>query len=268
MIMPNHRKLLIFLYLAIIIFISTQSQAAELISLNTRPGVSQTFIYIKSDKPSASIILFAGGHGNLKLSTSSGMPSIGLGKNNFLVRTRNKFANNDFAVAVVDAPSDKKGKEGMKEGFRNSKEHVIDIDKVIAYLREENNIPVWLIGTSRGTESATRVAISSAEKPDGLILTSSMTRPNKGGKSVTEMELYKIKIPTLIVAHLNDKCKQTPPDGAEAIKNSLLDAKRIEVKYFSGGEIPKSDPCKALSEHGFFGIEDDVINAIAKFIKN
>ncbi len=265
--MTYHRKLSIFLFCIIIIFISAQSQAAELISLDTRPGITQKFILIKPDKPVVSVILFAGGHGNLKLSAPFGIPSIDLGKTNFLVRTRDKFAKNDFVVAVVDAPSNKKGKKGMKGSFRNSKEHVIDIDKVIAYLREENKIPVWLVGTSRGTESATRVAISSAEKPDRLILTSSMSRPNRGGTSVTEMELHEIKIPTLIVAHRSDKCKHTPPDGAEEIKNSLSNAQRIEVKYFSGGKKPRSGPCKALSAHGFSGIEDDVVNAIANFIK-
>ncbi len=265
--MTYQTKLSILLFCIITFIISAQSQAAELISLETRPGVNQNFILIKSDKPTANVILFAGGHGNLKLTSLLGVPSMGWGKTNFVVRSRDKFAKHGFMVAVVDAPSDKKGKKGMRGGFRNSKKHVADIDKVIAYLRKENKAPVWLVGTSRGTESATRVAISSAEKPDGLILTSSMSRPNKGGMSVTDMELNKIKIPTLIVAHRDDKCRHTPPGGAEEIKNGLSNAQTIEVKYFSGGKRPKSGPCKPLSAHGFFGIEDDAVNTIAHFIK-
>jgi len=261
-------KLLIPLFCVITFIIAPQSKAAELISYETRPGVNQSFILIKSDKPIANVILFAGGHGNLQLISLLGSPSLRWGKTNFVVRTRDKFAAHGFTVAVVDAPSDKKRTKGMLGGFRNSKQHVADIDKVIDYLRKENDAPVWLVGTSRGTESATRVAISSAEKPDGLILTSSMSRPNKRGVPVTEMELNEIKIPTLIVAHRDDKCKHTPPEGAEEIKNKLSNANRKEVKYFSGGKSPRSDPCKALSAHGFYGIEDEVVNAISDFIKS
>lgn len=40
---------------------------------------------------------------------------------------------------------------------------------------------VQLIGTSRGTESATHIAINSQQRPDGLVLTSSMSKPNAKG---------------------------------------------------------------------------------------
>ena len=35
----------------------------------------------------------------------------------------------------------------------------------------------------------------------------------------------------------------------------------------SGGDPPKSDPCEAMSQHGFLGIEGQAVDAIAKFIK-
>jgi pimeloyl-ACP methyl ester carboxylesterase len=260
-------SLLIILSCFIGTFSPAQAHALELISLKTRPGETQTFILIKTDNPVASVILFVGGHGNLKLSSVSGIPDIGWGKNNFLVRTRNAFAEHGLMVAVVDAPSDKKGKKGMLGGFRNSEEHVTDIDAVIAYLRKEAPVPVWLVGTSRGTESAARVAISSHEKPDGLILTSSMTESNKGGSAVTELALSNIKIPTMIIAHREDMCRHTPSKGAEEIKRKLTSAPRIEVSYFTGGDTPRSDPCKALSAHGFLGIEDEVVKDIVHFIQ-
>ena len=143
--MHNLLSFLIILPCFIGMFFSAQSQAAELISLETRPGVTQKFILIKPEKSVASVVLFAGGHGNLKLSSFFGKPAIGWGKNNFLVRTRDEFAKHGFMVAVVDTPSDKKGGKGMLGGFRNSKEHVTDIDKVIAYLRKEVGVPIWIV---------------------------------------------------------------------------------------------------------------------------
>jgi len=60
----------------------------ELVTIPTRPRVTQSFLLLRpSDKPSASVILFAGGHGRLALSQHE----IGWGKTNFLVRNRKRF---------------------------------------------------------------------------------------------------------------------------------------------------------------------------------
>ena len=80
--------------------------SSELVSIQTPRGVKQAFILIKPDKPVASVILFAGGHGALGLKSAS---SMSWGAGNFLVRSRDKFAAHGFLVAVVDAPSDKSG---------------------------------------------------------------------------------------------------------------------------------------------------------------
>ena len=80
--------------------------AAEpaLVKLKTPRGAEQAFILIKPDKPpTASVILFAGGHGALQLKSAT---SMGWGAGNFLVRSRDNFVAQGFTVAVVDAPSD------------------------------------------------------------------------------------------------------------------------------------------------------------------
>lgn len=254
--------------LAILLLFSAPSvYSAELVTLKTRPGVEQKYILIKPEKPVASVVLFAGGKGALNLSSAFGFPAISWGENNFLVRTREAFAKQGFMVAVVDAPSDRQSKEGMLGGFRASKEHVVDIDHVIGDLRKRADVPVWLVGTSRGTESATNVAINSSQRPNGLVLTSSMSVSNSKGTAVTEMDLTRITIPVLLVAHTNDECPKTPPEGATEIAGMLTSSARVEVKMFSGGDEPISKPCKAKSYHGFLGIEDQVVEYIAGFIK-
>lgn len=246
---------------------SVSANAADLVQLKTRPEVEQSFILIKPDQPVASVILFAGGKGALNLSSFLGSPTINWGENNFLVRTRDLFAKQGFLVAVVDAPSDQQSQKGMLGGFRDSMDHVKDIDHVISYLRKQAAVPVWLIGTSRGTESATTVAISSQQQPDGLVLTSSMSKPNAKGTPVTRMDLGKITVPTLIVANSDDKCRYTPPQRAKKIAGMLTNSKKVEVKMFSGGDTPRSKPCQAMSYHGFLGIEDEVVTFISDFIK-
>lgn len=91
------------------------------------------------------------------------------------MRTRQGFAKHGLIVVTVDAPSARQGKKGMLGGFRSSQDHVRDTDAVIAELHELADVPIWLVGTSRGTEPVTNIAIASQQRPHGLVLTSSMT---------------------------------------------------------------------------------------------
>jgi pimeloyl-ACP methyl ester carboxylesterase len=237
-----------------------------LVSLKTRPLVFQSFLLIRPRNPVASIILFAGGAGTLGLKESHGTLLMNKYRYNFLMRTRNDFANYGFIVAAVDAPSDKIS-YGMYDGFRNSGKHFKDVEAVISFLKNEANVPVWLIGTSRGTESAAYIASEAKGAIHGLVLTSSMTVYNKRGRTVPSLGLERIKVPTLIVSHKKDGCEFTPPSGAQQIAKRLINAPKVVVKYFSGGYFPASGPCDAMSAHGFYGIEKEVVAYIADFIK-
>ncbi len=263
---PNSATTKVLLGIGLAVALCVDALAKEeLVTLQTRPGVEQRFLLLKPDRPVASVILFAGGKGTLQLSNSAFGASMQWGKSNFLVRTRTDFAKQGFAVATVDAPSDRQGRQGMIGGFRVSGDHVTDIDAVISWLRKHTDVPVWLVGTSRGTESAAYIAVNSKQNPDGLVLTSSITVSDDKGTAVTAMGLGRVRIPTLIVAHENDECVYTPPAGAEAIRAALANSSRVEVAYFTGGR-QRSDPCKARSYHGFLGVEEKVVDRISRFI--
>ena len=239
----------------------------QLVSIQTPRGVKQAFLLIRPAKPAASVILFAGGHGALGLTSAS---SMSWGAGNFLVRSRDRFAAHNFAVAVIDAPSDHP--HGMDRGFRMSGAHASDIVALADYLKREIGAPVWLIGTSRGTLSAAAGAIA-ARNVDGLVLTSTVTRSRPRGKmaqhrrdSVTDMSLSRIAVPTLIMSHRHDGCEVTPSADAPLLKQRLAKASRVEIVLLDGGVPPQSEPCEARSQHGFLGIEDQAVNAIAAFI--
>ena len=249
------------------IFASTTVSAEKLVTLDTREGVQQKFLLAELNKASASLILFAGGKGALDLySGVFGGAGMNWGRKNFLVRTRDDFLERGFNVAIVDAPSDYQGEKGMLYGFRNSVEHVQDIDAVITYLKDNFTKPVWLIGTSRGTESAANIALNTSVGIDGVIFTSSMTEENGGGISLPEMPLENIKVPALVTHHRDDGCRKTVPEGAQTIHSMLTGASVAEIKFYEGG-YEESKPCKALSHHGYLGIEQKVLDDIADFIK-
>src|SRR5438105_3711060 len=147
-----------------------QAELSTLVTIPTSRGVTQAFILIKPDNPTASLVLFAGGSGALGLKSLSSMDR---GKGNFLVRSRYNFAAHRFTVAVVDAPSDMQ--QGMNLIFRMSDAHASDIGAIATYLKTEAAVPVWLVGTSAGTFSAANGAIA-CKDIDGLVLTSTVTR--------------------------------------------------------------------------------------------
>ncbi|MSO93965.1 MAG: alpha/beta hydrolase [Rhodospirillales bacterium] len=244
-----------------------RSAAADILSetvvtVDTRPGVTQSFALVKPANPVAAAILFPGGGGNLDLAN---LPKENRG--NFLVRTRQRFAKLGIMVAVVDAPSDHAGSEGMPLGFRTSAEHAADMAAVANHMAGIARVPVWLVGTSRGTESATSVAIRLQDPIAGLVLTSTVTEANPKMSSVLDMALDTLKMPVLIAAHRQDGCKVTPARGADSVKGKLKNALPVQVLYFEGGAAPKAGPCEGLSAHGFYGLEAEVVDAIAKFIK-
>ncbi|WBL77058.1 hypothetical protein I3J27_29125 [Bradyrhizobium xenonodulans] len=259
---------------------------ASIVSITTPRGVQQSFILIKPDHATASVILFAGGSGNLRLSR---VPSPQVGPyafvaGNFLVRSRVKFAAHDLIVAVMDAPSDQP--RGMSGSFRLSSDHAIDIGAVADYLKRQADVPVWLVGTSAGSWSAARGAIAAgrdgiaAGSIDGLVLTSTVTRIAPGSSlaklfpdvardypdGVISMALPEIKVPTLIVSHSEDACEFTPAVDAPALAKRLTRAAKVAVVLVSGGDPPRSDPCEAFAAHGYYGVETQAVDGIAEFI--
>jgi len=251
--------------LAAVAFAGTLAHAIdeELQRIPTRPGVTQAFLLVKpASRPAASVILFAGGHGHLALSDRG----IGWGSNNFLVRTRTLFVAQGFLVAVVDALSDR-GSEGLGD-FRTSEAHAQDIADVIAFLKQRADAPVWVVGTSRGTLSAANAAARISQGLDGLVLTSSVTRSSKANRdSLRDVNLQDIALPTLFVHNKSDACKVTPYGDIPALMQQLKRAPKVELISFEGGDIPRSEPCEALSYHGFLGLEPAVVEAIARWIK-
>lgn len=235
----------------------------KVVDVPTRPGVTQRFVYIAPPQPKASIILFAGGHGGLQISNEG---DFAWGKGNFLVRTRQQFADAGLAVAVIDAPSDRKA-PAFLSGFRQTREHAADVAAVIAWLKQQAPVPVWLAGTSRGTQSAAYIAteLSRAQGgPDGLVLTATILT-DSGGRAVPKMPLEKIGIPVLVVHHEQDGCRLCAFSEMPALMSRLAGTPQNELIAMSGGKNV-GDPCEAMAHHGFNGLEPEVVGKISRWM--
>ena len=239
------------------------AQATQtVVDIPSRPAVTQRMLVLSPPAPKAAVVLLAGGHGGLQLFANGSMK---WGEGNFLVRTRQAFADQGLLVVVLDAPSDRQSPPFLA-GFRQSPEHAADLKAVIAWLRESAKVPVWLVGTSRGTQSAAYVAtqLAGPDGPDGLVLTSTILADDKS-RPVPAMPLDKLRIPVLVVHHEQDGCRLCAFADIPALMAQVDKAPRKQLLAFKGG-ITRGDPCEAFAYHGFNSLEPDVVQQIAAWI--
>lgn len=235
----------------------------KVVDIPTRPGVTQRFVHIAPANPKASVILLAGGHGGLQISDRG---SYAWGSGNFLVRTRQQFADAGLAVAVIDAPSDRQSHPFLS-GKRQTPEHAADVLAVIAWLKQQAPGPVWLIGTSRGTQSAAYVATEASRAqggPDGIVLTATILT-DSGGRAVPKMAMDKLAIPVLVLHHTQDGCKLCLFSDMPLLMDKLAATPRAELITVSGGDN-QGDPCEAKAYHGFNGLEGEVVDKISRWL--
>jgi pimeloyl-ACP methyl ester carboxylesterase len=247
----------------LVVSIASQGQTTQkVVDIPTRPGVTQRMLVLTPPQPRAAAVLLAGGHGGLQIFDNGSMK---WGEGNFLVRTRQLFADQGLMVAVVDAPSDRQSPPFLS-GFRQTEQHAADLKAVIAWLRDASKAPVWLVGTSRGTQSAAYVAtvLTGPDGPDGVVLTSSILTEQKG-RPVPAMPLGRIKVPVLVVHHEEDGCSQCPYSLVPTLMAKLDNAPRKQLLSFRGGRS-QGDPCEAFAYHGFNGLEPAVVGQIAAWM--
>ncbi len=244
-----------FVALLIVFWSYAACGAEEVITLNTRDGVTQSYLLVtaRDSETKTVAILFPGGAGYIGLK-----PGADVNNNNFLVRTRNLFVNDGVTVAVIDGPSDT---SRMSDGFRMSANHATDIGFVVRDLRRRfAQAKLFLIGTSRGTVSAVYTGLALGNAIDGLVLTSTVFNANRAGGGVAGVDFASFKVPLLFVHHREDGCNVCPYSGAARL------ADRFPLISVNGGLPPQSGPCDPLSAHGYFGKEAETVTAIAQWL--
>src|SRR6266536_4131697 len=260
----NSRRMVGIAFALAVLAPTTRAPAfeASVKTLESRPSVTESFLLVRPEGPPlASVILLSGREGVVSLNRYGPRWNHG----NFLVRSRDLFAGEGLLVAVLDVPSDRVGGYGR---FRVSKKHAQDVAAVIANLRALAPVPVWLVGTSKGTLSVAYVAgLLQQGGPDGVVLTSSITdRSRETAETVLDADLDEIRVPTLIVHHKQDGCVVTRYNSARLLPSQLKRAPQKEFVGFEGG-ISVGDPCEAFAYHGYNGTEREVVHAIATWIK-
>ncbi len=235
---------------------SLAAAADDYVSISTRSGITSGYWWMQRDNAKANLLLFSGGAGGIGL--KGGAPQ----SNNFLIRSRDYFAQAGFHVALLGNASDMRQLDPTK---RASAEHVQDIAAVIRHLKARNGLPMWLLGTSQGTISAAAAAIALGAEVDGVVLTAAYTAYNTP-TSVPRQRIADITQPVLVVSHANDSCRVTRPHEASNIIDGLKEARVKKLLILRGGSDPRGDECEAMHWHGFIGMEAQAVKTITDWI--
>jgi len=213
----------------------------------------------------AVLVLLIGGDGAMGFTAGQ----VNTGSPNTVAHNRYHFAAEGFVVAVVDAANDFNSSPIGLRGRRLGAAHREDLRAVMADLRlRYPTLPIWAVGHSRGTLSAAVTAVSVEPPADGLVLMSSLTGdPANPTEDLSQVAIESITGPALVVSHQGDVCAFTLPEDSRALTQRFVASERAKFRQFNGGSNPLSDPCDPLAPHGFFGIDQKVVDAVTKWIR-
>lgn len=226
--------------------------------MSGRPGVTQPFVIMPmaGREPAAIAVLYIGAGGRINARSEDGQ--VKFGARNFLPRSGSGFVRNAVLPVVMDAPSDQ---GELTEGYRMGKEQSADARAVVVELKRRfPGVPVYLVGTSRGTISAAIVGRDLGHEIAGVVLTSTMfggSNPRRQAPTLRGFDYAAIQSPLLFVHHREDGCEHTPYASAFSM------APRYELISVSGGKVAESGPCEPFAAHGYFGREAQTVDAIA-----
>jgi pimeloyl-ACP methyl ester carboxylesterase len=234
----------------------------QVLDLPTRPDVTVRIAALMPDKPRAAVILLAGGDGGLHLFPNGTTMRLG---GNFLVRSHEKFAQHGLAAVLVDAPSDRTRPPYLR-GFRLTEDHARDLASVVRWAAPIVGGKVWLVGTSRGTESAMSAALKLQGMPGlaGVVLSSSILSES-GSASLLDLPIDALRLPLLVIHHELDTCRVSRFTDLGQLTQRLPASAPHKVVTVKGGSTT-GDACQGMAHHGFNGREDDAVREIADWI--
>ena len=163
-----------------------------------------------------------------------------LSSGNFLIRSRELFADEDFAAASIDATSSAERMLAIVDDLRS----------------RFAQAQIYIIGTSRSTDATMRLAGPLDGKVAGFIHTSSMN-------GIASFDTRNFKSRHLLVFHKNDSCRVTHPTSAEYSHEKY----GTPLIVMEGGKSV-GDPCEAAAYHGYNGIERETVSRIEAWINN
>ena len=235
------------------------ASTAQVFTLSLPDGGHQRALYDTPPNPKATIVMLPGGTGDIGIRRNGDL----LHDDNFVVRTRARWTERGFAVLIPDAING-----GNLRGIRSSAAYASLVGNLVHFAHKQASGHVFLLGTSQGSIAAMNGAahIDSSELA-GVVLTESVSVLGGSHETVFQADPQDVRVPALIVANRDDRCNVAPPGNAQRIAAAMSAAPSVKVMEVSGGEQHSADACGSLTPHGYYGIETQVVDAIAGWME-
>ena len=237
---------------------------AEAVTINTTFTVFTPPVRLErpAREARASVVLMEGGNGLLGLDATGTILSGG----NFLIRSADLFLRNGVNVMMADVAPAHPG--GISQTDRLSATHAAELQGFINAAVNRWGKPVWVVGTSNGSISAVTAggfqpALAGLR---GVVMTSAVTILPLASQPTFNLYASRITLPALVVWHQHDHCSFSPPAGSAALFAVLPSHGKASTSFEHGHSVA-ADPCGPFSEHGYAGIEEEVVEKIAEFIR-
>lgn len=185
----------------------------------------------------------------------------------FQPRSRDYWWKHKFATFLVDAPSDRLGKDGIQDTvWRAGKDHATDLRAVIDAIGEKFKGPLVIHGHSNGATSLANVAKQNLPNVKGFVY-SSAAHKQRGAELIYEVDH---NAPVLFVHHKNDTCRVSPFSSLPELQEKVR-ANEKKMLIVEGGIESMSGACGPFAPHSFVGQEastiDDIVAQLRLLIK-
>ena len=231
---------------------------ARVVDMLPEYGIRQRVLMFGPAKADKAIVMLPGGSGKVGISRNGALKH----DKNFVVRTREAWSALGYLVIIPDALDHQN-----LRGLRSTPQYAAVVAALLALAKAQTSGPVFLLGTSQGSIAAMNGAAHS--QPGvlaGVVLTESVAKLGGSGETVFDANPSEVRVPALVVANEKDACAIAAPTEAAAIVKALSGSPHAEVAYVNGGTGRSSDPCSSLSPHGYYGIEQEVVDLIARWM--
>ena len=232
----------------------------QVVDLPLGAGLTQRVLYDAPPHPRATLVMLPGGSGDVGVRRGGDLRH----DDNFVVRTRADWVARGYAVLIPDTVD-----RANLRGVRSSPAYAALVDGLAAYAHSRARAPVFLLGTSQGTIAGMNgAAHAQSGLISGVVLTESVSVPGRlSRETVFDADPKDVRVPVLVVANLEDDCALAPPSMAPRIAAAMTRSSNIHVLDVRGGVQQSEKACGSLSPHGYYGIEGQVVGAIAGWLR-
>jgi Serine aminopeptidase, S33 len=242
---------------------ATNEASERIVNLPLSDGKLQRILIVSPQQPRAAIVMLPGGSGDVGIGRGGELRH----NNNFVVRSRGLWVARGYAVLIPDAID-----HANLRGARSAPQFAQLVMDLITYARSSLAppavLPVFLLGTSQGSIAAMNGAAHAAPGTlAGVVLTESVSVMGSSHETVFDAGPERVKVPALVVANTDDRCNVAPPSMAPRIAAAMTSSPNVEVKTISGGETKSAKACGSRTPHGYYGIEDRVVDLISEWMQ-